>query len=164
MDQILTIIISGVISVIILIVGKYLEKIINKSKDDAAVGLISADTDLRSGDIVKKYQDIARDQADENLELSSQLKIEKEEKKTLVLSLQQIKVDMESMKIEHREEIKRLEGKFDEERKENEAWKNWALRLSMQLKSWEIEPCPFSPEEAKRNKLSMGEFGPKKVE
>ena len=164
MDQILTIIISGVISIIILIVGKYLEKVINKNKDNATVGLISADTDLRSGDIVKKYQDIARDQADENLELSSQLKLEKEEKKTLMLSLQQIKTDMESMKTEHREEIKRLETKFDEERIENEQWKDWAKRLSMQLTSWRIEPVPFDLEEAKKNKFSMGDFGPKKIE
>lgn len=158
-STILTIIVSGIVSVILLVAGKFLEKWINKNKDDATVGLTSADTNLKTAELVKKYQEMVGDQADENSELTSRLKIEEGEKKALAMALKQMESRINDIEKEHREEIKRLEEKFDIERKENEAWRDWAKRLSMQIQSLGFVPVPFDVEDAKRNGYSMGDCG-----
>jgi hypothetical protein len=48
---------------------------------------------------------------------------------------------------------------FEEQKEENEKWRDYVKRLICQLKSWEIQPTPYDLEEAKTKGLPLGEFG-----
>jgi len=124
-----------------------------------------SDVQLNNGGLVEKYQKIASLTADENLELALQKKKREEEfnveKADFNMMITQLKCQIDSltkeMEKQKLESVARFEqnekenaAKFAELQKENERWKNWAIRLAMQVKSLGVDPVPFDLEKAKR--------------
>jgi hypothetical protein len=124
-----------------------------------------SDVQLNNGGLVEKYQKIASLTADENLELALQKKKREEEfnveKADFNMVITQLKCQLDGLKTEMEkqklESVARFEqnekenaAKFAELQKENEKWKNWAIRLAMQVKSLGEDPVPFDLDKAKR--------------
>ena len=137
---------------------------VNKRKIPAEVEQIGANTRLTNGDLVEKYQTIAGNQANENLELSKTLQVEKKEKQELAESLGKLRQDMDALDQRYKDELTIVkcdfDKKFDAVSKENENLRDWARRLVLQLQSFGIQPTPFDLEEAKKRGFSTGESGP----
>jgi hypothetical protein len=143
---------------------------VNKKKVPAEVNQINANTELVKGDIAEKMQKIASATADENIELNNELKTKEAEKKALMKAINELRNEMETMEERHNSELKELEEKqskefkrlsdsFEMEKLENQKWKDWANRLTMQLGSWGLTPVPFDVESAKKSGLSLGDIG-----
>jgi len=137
---------------------------VNKRKVPAEVSQIKADTDLKSGELVSKWRGIVDDVTDDNIELTKRIREGEEEKKQIMQALNQLRFDMEEKDKFHKEEIEELKRSFEEEKIKNLKWRDWAGRLVQQLNSWQIIPVPFDLDEAKKDKLSLGDFGPIKPE
>lgn len=132
---------------------------ISKRKVPAEVRQLDADTDLKSGDLVEKYRGIAERTADDNIDLAKQLRVKEDEKNQLTQSLKQLRSDVEEQNKIHNQEIEALRQSFEEERIENERWRNWARRLVLQIQSLGFIEVPFDVEEARRLGYSMGDMG-----
>ena len=70
-------IISSIITVLII---QGVSMWVNKRKVPAEVNKLEADTRSVNGDLIEKYQKVAANTADENLELNKQLKEKEEER------------------------------------------------------------------------------------
>jgi len=158
-DAVLIALSTAFASVVSIIISQLVAGWISKRKTEAETGKINSDRDLSKGDLVQKYQKIATDQADENIELSDKLKTQEAEKIELLTSMKSLREEMLLLDSSHKIEIAELKASFEIERKENEKWRDWASRLVLQLESWKIIPVPFSPEEAKAKMLNMGDMG-----
>jgi len=132
---------------------------VNKRKVPAEVKQINADTDLKSGELVSKWRGIVDEVTDDNIELTKRIREGEEEKKQIMQAMSQLRSDMEEQNKTHCQEIEALRKSFEEERIENLKWRDWASRLVQQLNSWRIVPVPFDLDEAKKDKLSLGDFG-----
>ena len=136
---------------------------VNKKKVPAEIIESSARARLSNGELAEKYLGIATKQADENLELNSQLKVKEQEKTELKSELDKIKIDLLAIDNRYKREIEEvkadLNGRMDELQKENENLRDWANRLVLQLKSFRITPTPYDIEEAKKKGLSLGDLG-----
>jgi hypothetical protein len=150
---------TSLASIISIIISQLVAAWITKRKNIAEIEKVQSDTSLSEGDLVLKYQKIAVDQADENIELSKKIKIQEGEKIELLTSLKALREEMITLDNSHKEEIIKLKESFEAERKENLMWKDWARRLVLQVQSWSLIPVPFSLEEAKKNGLFLGDIG-----
>jgi flagellar motility protein MotE (MotC chaperone) len=133
---------------------------VNKRKVPAEVEKIGADTRLVNGELAGKYQQIASNTADENIELATQLKAKEAEKKQLNKVVDELRQEMLTMDQRHIEELNDLRKEFEDERLENLKFKDWAERLVYQIKSFGLTPVPFDIEEAKKKGFPLGETGP----
>jgi lipopolysaccharide export LptBFGC system permease protein LptF len=163
-DAVLIALSSVFATIFSIVVSQVLASWINKRKENVEIRKLKSDTNLTEGDLVLKYQKIAMDQADENVNLAAKIKIQEAEKNELLISLQQLREDMLRLDQAHREEIARLKETFELERKENEKWKFWAKRLVAQLNSWDLSPVPFDLQEAKAKGLFLGDIGKGNIE
>jgi TolA-binding protein len=128
----------------------------NRSKAPAEVSQIKADTSLTGGEIAEKYQKIANNQADANIELA---KDNMELKKQIEL-LQNDVEELKASSIANREEFRKTfeeervktQRILEEERTRADRFENYNNRLVLQLQSWEIVPVPYNLSEFKQNK------------
>jgi hypothetical protein len=143
---------------------------VNKKKVPVEVKKLELDTSLSKGELAEKFQQIASAAADENIELATELKTEKTEKRALMRAIEEIRKEMLIMEERHLDELKQSEEKqlieikslresFEKEKIENQKWKDWAHRLALQLGSWGLTPVPFDIEEAKKKNLYLGDMG-----
>jgi hypothetical protein len=133
---------------------------VNKQKVPFEVKEIDANTRLKNGELAGKYQQIASNTADENIELANRLKAKEAEKKQLNKVVDDLRQEMLTMDQRHIEELNDLRKEFEDERLENLKFRDWAERLVYQLKSWNLDPVPFDLQEAKKKGFGLGEFGP----
>jgi hypothetical protein len=148
-----------VASIVSVAISQLVSSFVARKKLPSEIEQIRVDSDLTEGEIIEKYQKIARDQAVDNIELSKQLKFKEEEKKELSASLKTLYEQMILLDNNHKKEIEDLKLSFEKERLENVAWREWAKRLVFQLQSWSIVPVPFDITEAKLKGLSLGDMG-----
>jgi len=148
--------IIGLASIIAGILGTALSLLItwwiNKNKENASTKLISADTDLKSGELVAKWRGIVDSVTDDNIELASQLKIKDGENKTIMQEFKKLRMELDERDKKYSEEILELKKEFED-------WRDWANRLVLQLRSWNLVPVPFDVEAARKAGVSLGEFG-----
>ena len=146
----------GLASIIAGIIGTissfFLTAWVNKRKAPAEVRLISADTDLKSGELVAKWRGIVDSVTDDNIELASQLKIKDGENKTIMQEFKKLRMELDERDKKYSEEILELKKEFED-------WRDWANRLVLQLRSWNLVPVPFDVEAARKAGISLGEFG-----
>ena len=148
--------IIGLASIIAGILGTALSLLItwwiNKNKENASTKLISADTDLKSGELVAKWRGIVDSVTDDNIELALQLKTKEGENKSIMQEFKKLRIELDERDKKYSEEMLEL-------RKEFEDWRDWANRLVLQLRSWNLVPVPFDVEAARKAGVSLGEFG-----
>ena len=130
---------------------------INKRKIPAEIRQMDASTDITSAQLIEKYQDITARTADDKIKLEQKMKEREEshiaEKQNLIIEISGLRKDVQDLK-----------DQFEIEKKQNDQWKDWARRLVLQAESWGLIPVPFDVEEAKKQKLSIGDFGPIKID
>jgi hypothetical protein len=113
---------------------------------------ITADASLSRGDLAEKYQKIANKQADENILLREENDKKEAENEALMGKIEELRQEMKVLDDKRTQEI-------DELRREFESWKNYAIRLNMQVMSWGLVPVPFSVKDAIEKGLSLGDIG-----
>lgn len=145
-------VIIALASVLSVVLSQIVSWFINRQKQPAEINKMRADTDLTRGELAQKYQDMASKAVDETNEIAKSLRQREEEflieKKELTKAIETLQGQMKDLGIA-----------FEEQKEENDKWKNYIERLICQLKSWEIVPTPLDLEEAKAKGLSLGEFG-----
>ena len=147
---------------------------LGKKRLPSEINKIKADTNLSSGELAEKYQQIASKAADENLNWQNQIREKEEEKQSLMTTLRSLKDDMLSMDEKYKNQIACIDEKYktqifelqsqmNEERKESDKWRDWARRLSLQLRCWDIEPVPFDTEEYKQKRMGADQVEDNKI-
>jgi hypothetical protein len=113
---------------------------------------ITADASLSRGDLAEKYQNIANKQADENILLREENDKKEAENEQLMGKIDELRDEMNA-----KDQLRVKE--IDDLRKEFESWKNYAMRLNMQIVSLGFVPVPFDTEDAKKKGYSLGDWG-----
>jgi hypothetical protein len=126
--------------------------------------------DLLDAKLFEDLQKIIRQQSiDNNTLIMEKTKMEKD-KETLKIEKDALKQEMASLRDEvkimddrHCDELNAMkeefDKKFEEMQKENVQWRDYAMRLVFQVRSWSLIPVPFDIIEAKKKGESLGEFG-----
>ena len=158
-DTLLIALSSIAASILSLIVTQGLAWWLNKKKLPSEVKQINSNSDLNRGELAEKYQNIASKAADENMDLMEQIRVKETEKKDLVAAMTKLRSDMELMITEldekHRKEMEQLRQDLEKERSDSAKFKNWAIRLSLQLRAYNIVPVELEIEDAKQRNLEL---------
>jgi hypothetical protein len=150
-ESLLNIILTAAITLITLFASQRITIWLNKRK-------IVDESDLSRADLAKKYLDLANMQSDENTKLELQLQAKdiliqsKENEKSDIMSkYEELREEMKIMDTKHDTEINEVKDSFAKEiaelKEENRQWRSWALRLVMQVKSYNLTPVPFDPDD-----------------
>ena len=129
--------------------------VVAKNKQPAEISQIKADTSLTGGELAAKYQSIANNQADQNIELAQNNMVLKKQIEVLQNDVDELKAarisDREEFRKTFEEERTRTQKILEEERARADKFENYNNRLVLQLQSWEIIPVPYNVSEFKNN-------------
>lgn len=148
----ITLVTTTLASIFTILIQQLIAYLVTKRKTGAEVNQIEVGTDLVAAELIEKYQGMNINSVNQRIEIEKQLSAEREahiaEKNELLKQVDGLRQDVEELK-----------DKFEQEKKDNEQWRDWARRLSLQVQSLGFIPVPFDVEEAKRKGYSMGDMG-----